>query len=387
VRVLFATTANDGHFGPLLPFARAFADVGHEVAVAAPLSYSTALERAGFAHRPFADVPEELIGPIMARLPELPYEEADEIVIREVFARVDAQAALPGLTATMRSWRPDVVVRESAELASLVAAEHAGVPHVHVCIGMHEVLTRFTEVTAEPLEELGRMAGLSGGRAASSLAAEMVLSSVPERLDRVVGAAEVTRFHRYHEPVPQAGGDLPATSLDPDAPLVYVTFGSVTGSLPPFATVFRDALDALADLDATVLMTVGRRLDPESLRPWPDNSHVEQWWPQDDILARASAMVGHGGFGTTMGALAAGVPQVVVPMFSFDQLVNAEHVAAIGAGIALPAGPDSVAHSGNAVSHLLADPSYAAQARAVASDIAALPHPREAVVLLESLIG
>ena len=63
MRVLVATTANDGHFGPLLPFARACADAGHEVAVAAPESYAVAVRRAGFEHRPFGDAPPELIGP------------------------------------------------------------------------------------------------------------------------------------------------------------------------------------------------------------------------------------------------------------------------------------------------------------------------------------
>ena len=43
-------------------------------------------------------------------------------------------------------------------------------------------------------------------------------------------------------------------------------------------------------------------------------------------------MVGHGGFGTTLGALLAGVPQVVVPLFA-DQPSNAERIAAIGAGL------------------------------------------------------
>ena len=49
MRVLFATTANDGHFGPLRPFARAFADAGHEVRVAAPALYAVALESAYLA--------------------------------------------------------------------------------------------------------------------------------------------------------------------------------------------------------------------------------------------------------------------------------------------------------------------------------------------------
>src|SRR6187399_460901 len=80
VRVLCATTANDGHFGPLLPFARALADAGHEVRVAAPASYAGMVARAGFVHEPFADAPRELIGPVMGRLPTLAFEEADNLV-------------------------------------------------------------------------------------------------------------------------------------------------------------------------------------------------------------------------------------------------------------------------------------------------------------------
>ncbi len=52
MHVLFATTAHDGHFGPLLPFARACAAAGHEVRVAAPESYGEALARAGLRHEP-----------------------------------------------------------------------------------------------------------------------------------------------------------------------------------------------------------------------------------------------------------------------------------------------------------------------------------------------
>ena len=157
VRVLCATTANDGHFGPLLPFARALAEAGHEVRVAAPASYAGVVAKAGFVHEPFADAPRELIGPVMGRLPTLAFEEADDLVIREVFARIDAQAALPSLVETVERWRPDLMLRETAELASLAAAERAGVPHVHVCIGMHEVLPRFAR---------GRQRSTGGTRAA-----------------------------------------------------------------------------------------------------------------------------------------------------------------------------------------------------------------------------
>ena len=117
MRVLASTTANDGHAGPLLSFARACVQAGHEVAVAAPASYAPAVQRSGFRHLPFADAPPELIGPVMGRLPELGFDEADNIVVRDVFGRIDAQAALPGVTAAIADWRPDLVLREPASSA------------------------------------------------------------------------------------------------------------------------------------------------------------------------------------------------------------------------------------------------------------------------------
>ena len=80
-------------------------------------------------------------------------------------------------------------------------------------------------------------------------------------------------------------------------------------------------------------MTVGETADPAALGPLPAHVRAERWIPQAEVFAEADAMVGHGGFGTTMGALLAGVPQVVVPLFA-DQPYNAARVADLGAGLA-----------------------------------------------------
>jgi UDP:flavonoid glycosyltransferase YjiC (YdhE family) len=389
MRVLFATTANDGHFGPLLPFVRACADLGHEARVAAPESYGVALSRAGLRHEPFADAAPEVIGPVMAGLPLMSVEEADDVVVREVFGRIDAQAALPGLLETVARWRPDVIVRESAELGSLAAAERSGVPHAQVCFGMHEVVSHIAEVVDEPLAELAGIAGLADGQLAAALAAETIVSLVPELLDHAAGdvPAEASAFHRFHAPSSAGTAPRPAEWGEPGLPLVYVTFGTVAGSLPPFAGVFREALDALADLDVRVLMTAGRKLDIEALGPLPANAQVLAWLPQDDVLAHADAMIGHGGFGTTLGALAAGVPQVVVPLFSFDQIVNGDHVAAVGAGLTTGRGEGAVERAAAEIPRLLSDPAYAESARRVAAALRDLPPPTEAVPLLAAMTG
>jgi MGT family glycosyltransferase len=233
------------------------------------------------------------------------------------------------------------------------------------------------------------VAALADGHLAGALDAEPVLSQVPQVLDHSIGGvpAEGDAFLRFHEPPKPAGQNgLPDWGVR-DAPLVYVTFGSVTGALPPFAGVFRAALDALADLDARVLMTVGRAVDPDGLGPLPPNAHVAQWLPQEAVLAQAAVMLGHGGFGTTTGALIAGVPQVVVPLFSFDQLVNGDHVAAVGAGVAVPRGPEHVAMASAEIPRLLADPTYATAAGRIAAAFAELPRSAEAVPVLAGLVG
>ena len=91
----------------------------------------------------------------------------------------------------------------------------------------------------------------------------------------------------------------------------------------PVFTSVPASLDGNGGLPVRVLLTTGQAGDPEGLRPWPANAHVEQWWPQADVMPLAAAMVGHGGFGTTMSAIAAGVPEVVVPLFAGDQFINA----------------------------------------------------------------
>ncbi len=124
------------------------------------------------------------------------------------------------------------------------------------------------------------------------------------------------------------------------------------------------------------LLTTGRGLPGDALGTIPANVHVEEWVPQRDVLTRAAAVVCHGGSGSVRGALAAGVPMVVVPLFA-DQPHNADRVAAVGAGIALP-GPDAAGLRA-AVERVLADAELGRGARRVAEEIAALP-PVEAAV-------
>lgn len=386
MRVLFATTAGAGHLGPLVPFAEACRRARWDVLVAAPGSFHQSVERLGFAFWPLGEPTEEAWRAVMAPLPSRSAEDANRIVIAEVFGRLDGGAALPRMLEAIDEWRPDVVVREANEYSSIVAAEKHEVRHIHVAIGVAANDAFAFEAVEPAIEELRTSVGLGPDAGLSAIREAPYFTLTPGSFEdpRDPGPAHASRFRDPAMAVPPPVGPSPD-----DLPLVYVTLGSVAPTMGFFPVVYRAVLDALADMPIRVLMTVGEAADPVALGPLPANAAVERWVPQAEILPRVAVVVGHGGYGTVLGALAAGRPMVILPLFA-DQPVNAARVAALGAGVALPGGaaPDpgraiaSVHLLPEAVTRLLSDPTFTQAAGRVAAEIGELPPVDVAVGML-----
>ncbi|MEA2971613.1 MAG: hypothetical protein QOG82_71 [Actinomycetota bacterium] len=377
MRVLVSTTAGAGHLGPIVPFARALVDAGHEVVAAAPASFAASIEKAGFTHAPFADAPPEELAAVFARLPGLSNHDANAVVASEVFGRIDARAALPGLHALVDGWRPDLVLRDAAEFASFVVADIEGIPHATVAVSLDSFDDLFFAGLEVPLADLGARGGVAGLRSAPRL------SLLPPAFDGATALASgATKRYRDDTAPAASGASLPDWWPGSSDPLVYVTFGSVTAALGLFPMLYQGVVAAVADLPVRVLLTLGEAGDPEALGALPANVHVERWWPQADVMPHAAAMVGHGGFGTTLAGLTAGVPQVVVPLFA-DQPYNAERVEAVNAGVALPGGPAAIGGLAAALRQVLDGDWYRAGAQRVAEQIARLPPASAAVPMLE----
>ncbi|HTN03980.1 MAG TPA: nucleotide disphospho-sugar-binding domain-containing protein, partial [Planctomycetaceae bacterium] len=67
----------------------------------------------------------------------------------------------------------------------------------------------------------------------------------------------------------------------------------------------------------------------------PDNVRHFEFASFLELFPLCGAVVHHGGIGTTARALAAGIPQVLLPQ-AWDQCDNARRIEKIGAGIGLP---------------------------------------------------
>jgi len=222
----------------------------------------------------------------------------------------------------------------------------------------------------------------------AELRAQPYLTRFPASIDPSP-FADTARYHEPREtPVP-----LPDWWRGASSPLIYMTFGTVLGYMSIAAETYRMALSAVQRIDARVLLTVGRRFDASTLGPVPAHVRVEPWIDQARVLDEADAVVCHGGSGTALAALAAGIPLVMVPLFA-DQFVNARRIAARGAGRIVEAqtetsGARSISTAAapviaSGIEDVLGDVTYRDRARAVAAEMATTATVEEVLTRLPS---
>jgi hypothetical protein len=295
-----------------------------------------------------------------------------------MFGSVLPAAKLPALRALADELRPDLIVHAPVDPTGPLLAAERGLPSV--CYGFAQpfdpdVLAAIGDAVVVHWEAAGLApepdAGIYRGR---------YLDPWPASLGggRPVGAAALAP-----EPVrPVIPGDpgapLPgwAAELDP-ARTVYVSLGTVPLFNGP--DKLRPLLDGLAGDGLRVVATVSQLHDPAAFGPQRDGVHLERWLPLAPLLPRCGAVVCHGGTGTTMAALVAGLPLVIAPQGA-DQFDNAEACRRAGAARVLAPGEVTPAAVRDAVRAVLAEGSAErAGARRVAAEIAAMPAPEELV--------
>jgi UDP:flavonoid glycosyltransferase YjiC (YdhE family) len=378
MRVLISTRAGAGHVGPMIPFAHALLRDNHEVLVTAPTAAARLVADAGLDHHPIPDPPAGKRDEIFTAARTMSADDANALVVGDVFVRIDTPAAYPHLRRAIDGWRPDVVLYDLSDFAAALAAEAAGVPAVNVAITLGVHMLWLGETVDIALAEVREQLGLEPDPGLERLSRTPSFTLLPGRLEQ----ADTPQPLRFRVPEPREPRPLPDWWSSNEWPLVYLTFGSVAPTAGFFPDVYRAAIDALADVPVRVLVTIGRDRDPAELGPVPPRVHVARWVPQADVMPHAAAMVCHGGSGTVTAGLAAGMPMVVVPLFA-DQPHNARRVADVGAGIALD--PDDLQRLPDAVRSLLADRSYRDNAAAIAEETRRLPTVDTATAILREL--
>lgn len=361
MRIAFAAIPAFGHVFPMAPLAQAAAAAGHEVTFACSTSFA-----------------DRLPVPVVQSVPEgLTLHDVEEEAQREIrdhddpfawptaiFGVVTPRYTTPRL---LEAWggqdRPDVVVHEGSNAGAALAAARLGIPSVAFHIGLMPP-ELFTGLLSRVVQ----------------LPDEQVLDPRPPSLIPPGGRPTVpVRSVAWGDPT-AATPALLRESVD--GPTAFITLGTV--AFGAVEALRRSVLEA-AELCGRVLVAVGPEGDPDLLGPVPDHVHVERFVDQAAVFDHVDLAIHHGGTGTVLAGLAAGVPQILTPQGA-DQFMNAELLGerGIAAVVAHEAPAGAVA---TAVTRVLTEEALRSRVAGLRAEIAAMPSPSEVVGYLETFAG
>jgi UDP:flavonoid glycosyltransferase YjiC (YdhE family) len=121
----------------------------------------------------------------------------------------------------------------------------------------------------------------------------------------------LAELDRGHGDVIHTGPVVTGVPAHPESPTVLISLS--TFAFRSLHATWQRVLDAVDGLPAKVVATTGPAMKDAGLRVPPD-VELHRWLAHDEVLPRTSLVVGHGGQGTTMAALAHGVPVLVLPL-------------------------------------------------------------------------
>jgi UDP:flavonoid glycosyltransferase YjiC (YdhE family) len=367
VRVLMTCMPSLSHATQLVPIARALGDRGHEVILATSPRYALTLRQYGLA--------AEAVGPdFLLRDGDPVYERT--VRSRLFFGFIDlADVMVPDLIALAQARNVDLVVRDSTEFGGWIVARKLGLPLVTQGI-THRLPSPAVRRILGGLRKPMLAANTRPPTNERELCGEAYLDVVPPSFRLPWECDEA--FTLCSSPSSFEGstgsGDFEwLKAMASDRPLVYVTLGNTTTD---YRRVWEAIADAVAELDANVLMTIGPHTDLSWFAAVPANVRIERFTPQSEVLAVSSALICHAGFNTLIGAFRAGIPSVCLPVAT-DQPINASACAAAGAGI-------NAANSDGDGRGPIVDPATlsAARVRSAVNAILCEPRYREAAARL-----
>jgi MGT family glycosyltransferase len=379
MRALFTAAATPAHYHIQLPIAQALREAGHAVAFATGPNVAPRIEAAGFDAFP--------VGPpdVWPRgTPPANPEGLVPWVWEELYAGPPAAERLAALRPLCERWRPDVIVRENAELAGCIAAEALGIPHAVVQNGNIAVVQHLrADRMRARLDAMRASQGLPPDPDFAMRYRYLLFLPVPRSFhDPALSLPPTAHFLRPLTADRTGEEGLPEwIEALPPRPTVYMTLGTVFNRR---TDLFAAAIAALRNEPVNLIATVGHDQDPEQFGPQPETVHIARYIPQSLLLSRCAMMVNIAGMNSVRSAFLHGVPLVLVPLVA-EHAYNAARCEALGMARVLDAGtvtPDAIREAVRAV---LRDSGYRAHAERVRDEVAAMPGPEYAVALLERL--
>jgi UDP:flavonoid glycosyltransferase YjiC (YdhE family) len=387
MKVLFTTQPQYGHWHPLVPFARAVMDAGHDVAFATAPGFCPTVEATGFRCFPVGkDETEAEKKARLTRLGQKPGTERGATMWSDYFAGVWARETLVDLLPLAREWQPDLIVREDVEFAGCVTAECLGIPHAVVQVSSFRPY--LFKSTGPAFSRLRGDAGLPPDPNCEMLHRYLHIYPTPLSFHNPEYSLPPTSHSVFHGGFDSSSGkELPEWVSDlPPFPTVYATLGTVMNHN---VDILAAILEGLRGEDLNLIMTTGVDVDPSifdapKMGTGEGQTHIERYIPQSLILPYCDLMIVHGGSGTVKDSFRHGLPMVIIPIAA-DQYVNAARCADLGIARVIAPEERTPEAIREAAMEVLQNPTYRQNAEKIRDEVRAMPGLDEAVRLFEQL--
>jgi len=382
VRVLFTAHGAYGHVQPLIGVARALVSDGHDVLFATAADVGPLVASHGIDAVAAGMADEELVAAARRTWPEARSSPPATWTVR-MFCEIAAPAVVQDLAPVIRRWRPDVIVREEGEHGGPLAAAVAGLPWV--THGWGSPLP-----APESLVETGKLVAPAWARAGlrapdgPAIYGAAVLDPCPPSLYAVQPPLQHRHVVRSWTP----GAGMVVSQQRPHGRrLAYVGFGTVPLFRNPTEVLYV-VVNSLLALDFDVTVTAGSDEVVNQLRAIDGNRvRAERWVDLPSLLQACDLVVCHGGAGTVLAALSAGLPVLLLPRGAPSQLRMSMACEARGVGRTVIWNRTSPAQLGDVLAELTSSSHARAAAAALASEVAGMPDPSTGIAVLRGAIA
>jgi len=380
--VIFDTGEYSGHFNPMVELVRELCSQGHTVHYFASEIVRERVEEVGAIFQPYdlsldtqrnGDDHWSIRRETEKQVAALGFEVTEEQVAHPFFTQLPTALGLleRGLHERVKALGPDVIISDllwswspmvsdllDVPLVSVISCTYAEPKDMVKIFGLTELAA---EASASPFiqaveAKLVSKYGLINYTPATFLehVSEFRITFTVPEFD--VLAAEGMRKSPYVKcygpSFPPLVGDGDEATLQEDLKgfpieelkrlkqegktIVYCSMGTVAGqNLFKTSTVpvMQSMIDVYgSDPNVAVVLSVGPKIDMDTLPSMPSNFFMQRSVPQKTILGIADVFVSHMGNNSTNEAIFMGCPMVSIPNFG-DQNMNAERAAKLGIAV------------------------------------------------------
>ena len=394
-KVLFFNLPAYGHMNPTLPLVAELVHRGEHVIYSSSEAFRPAIEQAGATFRG-----------IDAFLNERTY--IDENLVRTAYILIRAtQEILPAILPEVTADKPDYILYDSLCVWGKCIAQILRVPavasvttlarphsllHPEVLASLPAAMPTMIQMSFEGRRELAKFRAITKqlhktyhiprpqlGEVYNNLAELNIVYST--RQLQIYPHSFDERF-KFVGPFLGRHAEAPSFPFDElgDEPVIYISLGTVFNDKGDF---YRLCLEAFADLNHRVVMSIGTRTDLLHLGTIPRNFIVKAFVPQLQLLQRAALFITHSGMNSVSEGLCAGVPLLMIPQAA-DQLFIAQRVQRLGAGKVLRNTKLNANRLRKAAEEILAQPAFRQRSASIGASLRQAGGPPYAVDEIEA---